>query len=264
MNATPPSPTPRRFVTKLATAALVIGICAGAIFFWLTPRRDSVTWLQQGSPLQQSLLPPGPLQNLKLRVQRFADPLWQKVIARRAAVSLDTRVVAVPDGTNLFRQIKTAPAGVRDGVWVWVLPADQWSTLADQLKTAPHAESLGNLRMQTIERMQSQMAIAGRAIIDGKPIAVGTELRFLTRAGGSGIRLSVVAEITEQLHQFTASARTVPVTNSVIQTNLSAALQASVPEGGALVLARETTNRVDGRTLWLIVSPARVNPQGRP
>lgn len=254
----------RRMAVRILLVAIAIAALAGMLLLILAPRRAAVTWLTPGAPLQQPMVPPGPLQTLKFRLQRLADPLWQKIIAARTPVVIDAQVIAVPNGTNSFGEITSAPTSIREGVRVWILPADQWKRLAEQLKTAPHAELLGNMRMQTIERMQSQMALAGRALVDGKPVAVGTELRFFTRGGKHDVRLAVIAEITEQLHQFTASARTVPVTNSVLQTNLSAALQASVPDGGALVLARETANPLNGRMLWLIVSPAQLKPPRQP
>ncbi len=253
----------RRTAVKIILVAMVVATLAVMLVFFLAPRSETVTWLTPGAPLQQPLLPPGPLQTLKVRLQTLAAPLWQKVLAGRTPIVLDARVIAVPNSTTWFNQIKSASTSVRDGVRVWILPTDQWQPLAEQLKAAPHAEQLGNLRMQTIERMQTQMAMSGRAIVDGKPVAVGTELRFFTRGGKSDVRLAVIAEITEQLHQFTASARTAPVTNSVLQTNLTAALQASVPDGGALVIAHEATNTIAGRVVWLIVSPSQVKTQGK-
>ena len=261
----PDSTAPHRSTkVRLLLAGIFVAALVAVVLLLITPRGDTVTWLTPGTPLQQPLLPPGPLTTLKVRLQTLAAPLWQRILAARTQVSIDSHVFAVPDGTHYFSEIKSTAANQRDGVRAWILPDDEWKSLVQKLKAAPNVESLGNLKMLTLERMQSQIAVTGRALSSGQPIAVGTELHFFTRAGKRDVRLTLNAEVTEQLHQFTANARTVPVTNAMIFTNLSTALQVTVPDGGALVLAREATNAIAGRVLWLIISPSQVNPQGKP
>jgi len=228
--------------TLLTSIALLLAI---SVYIILYPKDQNLVWL---NPNQAGANPPGPLLRLRSKLSGWAGPLVQRFRKAKRQISIDTELVAPSPATQLG--LNSATATNSDGTRVWILSPDQLNALRYR------RSRISDAQLQTTERMRARLFVGGTPPSGTNYGSPTCTLDILPKITRGSITLVVGASCTYYLPAPRNAIREV-------RTNIAVACRAAVPNGGAMVLASAKTNEVDGRFLWIIVSPSVVDKRGR-
>jgi len=229
----------------IAMLVLVLIPSPGSQIAWMTPEQFS------------NATKVGPLTRLKYRVKDLTAPIWRRFIKNRPSIAIDTSVWTLNNlkSGELSPGITTTTnAG---GQLAWVISQAELEAFQKRLKSMTNVVLDGRPRVMTGNKMQSRISV-GQSIPTANGMkAVGFSADFIPKIIGSSVGTMVNMTSTEAL---TSSSTNLPT----ISTNFAVLCHVLIPSGGALVVDGGQPKRQDGKHFLLIVSPAIIDPTGKP
>jgi len=245
----PTKPLRKRWLIYTFAAIVVVGAVAVVL---MTPRRetgDKFVWMTSAQLAQT--LKPGMLTRIKYQILRWPGP-WRWFQSHKPVIQIDVQVLDIPNGRVL------APLAQVDSCWTnhdnqvaWIVGTDELKNVNQALKGP---EVKGDMRLTVADGMQA--AIATGTAIPATSLFCGTSAQLLSKIDHGKFKLLVQATSTEP-------APVHPLVTASMQTNLSIACRALVPNGGALII-EDCANRHSGTNCCMIISCVAIDPKGNP
>ena len=234
------------------------GLALLAILVWCVSLERQTTkdleWLEP-SQLAHDVRP-GLFTRLKFRFLRLPGPFWRWYMNGREQILVETRLLNLTAEATQRAEPSSLCWTNKDGGRAWILSPEHLKTLKQQLNGLSGVSLADSLRLTTYDGGQAELS-AGPAAATTNSIFVGLTISLLPKVVGGVFKLLVGATSTD-----TNSPPNGTTLGAI--TNLTAACQVLLSNGGGVVLD-SGTNMVSHRTnYWLIISAVAVDAQGRP
>jgi hypothetical protein len=252
-NAPPVAPVRRHAFRRFGIVfAVVVVLAIVLLLFCLPSVQPQFAWLTPAQAVQANH--PGPLTQLKYKLIRLAGPLMRHFPSHRPSIMITAYIFTVP--AKLGETVPDAPRVANsEGANAWILSPVELFSYQQRLKANPDVSLLFSPRIMTSSGVQARFSI-GQSV-PGYASNIGITLDAAATASSGSINLLVNATDTQL-------AGPVMVSGTTVETNLSTACRARLPDAGGLVITCRKAGTSNGTNYWLIISPMLVDATGKP
>ena len=240
-------------------AWIVGGIALLALLVWCASlERGKPKAFMWAEPSQlKHEIEPGLITRLKFRVLRLPGPFWRWYMRGREQILVETRLLALTVGATQRAEPSSLCWTNRAGVRAWVLSPEKVNGFKQRLNSLPGVSTANSLKLTTFDGGQAEVS-------DGSPVAsttnsifAGLSVGLLPKVAGDLLKLQLVATST--------ATDSSPVGTGVgVVTNLVAACQVLLSNGGGLVVGGAPDGGSHPTNYWIMISAMAVDAQGRP
>ncbi len=223
-------------------AVVVISVGVSTWLHEASADNGGFTWLTPAS--FDHLNRPSALVRFKYALLRWMGPITRHIRSHRPVITMETKVLALSGGVTNRPPSGELLATNEDGTCAWALSADELATLHRLLKDNRATSVSGAGTITTADGSAASMSM-GRFNLSVAAHVEPRIVRVRVSSVTTGVRVGAA-----------------PLYPIDLRTNLSVALQAAVPNRGALLVTSGTP--VDGSNYWLLVCPSAVDYLGRP
>ena len=212
-----------------------------------------IAWMKPGQLSRR--LRPSPFTRLKYLILRLPGA-WQLYMSGREHILIESRLVTLASETAQQNAPLARCWTNAEGTRAWVLSARELKSINQQIKSLPGLSVDYRARVTTYDGGQCQFMTGPSSPAAGTvSTPVGLTVDLLPNVSGKSFHLLAGATFTE----IDAS----PDGSSRARTNLAAAFQAVLPNGGGLVLESKAANN-SPKTYWFILSSVAIDARGKP
>jgi hypothetical protein len=239
----------RWLIWAIAGIAFIAAVLA---FIMTSPREkpDKLVWMTPAQLTQT--LKPGKLTRLKYKIMRCPGP-WRWFTSHKKQVSIETSVVAIPRGSALPTARESGRTNL-EGELVWIVGPEELKKVKDALSAAPGKDTRTVMHLTTLDGMQC--GISSGNTLNRTSAFCGTIGQMVAKIEHGAFKLVVDVTSTEEAPPKLISA-------TGVQTNISIACRAIVPNDGALIVT-DTNRGISGTNYCMIISCAAVDSAGNP
>ena len=246
----PTTPIRKRWRIRILAGVVVIAAIMAVVMTSPRETPDEFVWMTPAQVAQS--LTPGRLTRLKYKVMRWPGP-WRWFPRSKRVIRIHMQVLAVTNGVvPAFAQVDSCWTN-RDNKVAWIAGPDDLKEVEQNLKDSG-AKTKGEMSLTVPDGMQASMA-SGTAIPATSSFS-GTSAQLLAKIEHVKFNLLVEATSSEPAPPHA-------ILTAGVQTNLSIACRALVPNGGALIV-EGAGNGVSGTNYYMIISCVAIDSKGNP
>jgi hypothetical protein len=240
--------TSRLKVAGIAGAAVLLIAFVAVVL--LSPEDKGFVWLNPTQFTQSTK--PGRFDVIKWKVIRWTAPIWSRFRKPSPQIWVQGKLLLIRDGGIERLGMGTAGTTNADGLCAWILQPNESQLFRAQIKTNP-AVIIGN-ESAIVTGSGGQASVFNmNSGIPGTP-NTGTKIDVLPKYSAGWIKLLLNVSATGRMMSNT--------TTLSVQTNLDAACQVKVPDGGGLVLSKRLSS--NGTNYFMLISATAMDGKGNP